>query len=243
MRYQGEQISSRQLRQPRAKSGTGPRDESLGLQARTFEHRGQRFSSACLSCKNFAGSCGSHKLDGFDGASTAKKHGITRRGALKILGLASAALAVAPFLEVGQYLVPSVPSKFQPQLVAKTTDVPVNGSVIFWFPFTTDPTYTNILIHLPADLAKQVGQEFVAYNRTCIHLQCLTSYLPGPEIIGCPCHGSIYRPTDGWPIGGPAAQIGRYLPYVQLKIEGDNVYAENVNLNNIGYGDSKPPPW
>ncbi len=201
------------------------------------------FSSACLSCTNFTDSCRGQQLSVFDGASSANKGGVTRRTALKILGVASAALALAPFIAAGQYLIPQVPTKFQPQLIAKTTDVPVNGSLIFWFPFTTDPTYTNMLIHLPADLAKQVGQEFVAYNRTCIHLQCLTSYLTGSEIIGCPCHGSIYRPTDGWPIGGPAAQIGRYLPYVQLKIDGDNIYAENVNLNNIGYGDTNPPPW
>lgn len=215
----------------------------LGFRARTFEHRGGTFTSACLSCRNFTGSCGGQQLGAFDGASPAKKRGITRRTALKMLGLASAALALAPFINAGQYLIPQVPTKFQPQLIAKTTDVPVNGSLIFWFPFTTDPTYTNMLIHLPAGLAKQVGQEFVAYNRTCIHLQCLTSYLSGSEIIGCPCHGSIYRPTDGWPIGGPAAQIGRYLPYVQLKIDGEDIYAENVNLNNIGYGDTNPPPW
>jgi Rieske Fe-S protein len=159
------------------------------------------------------------------------------------MGAVSAILAAAPFVNVGQYLIPQVPTKFQEQLIAKKSDVPVSGSLVFWFPFTTDPTYTNMLIHLPPDLAKETGQEFVAYNRTCIHLQCLVSYLSSSELIGCPCHGSIYRPTDGWPVGGPAAQIGRYLPYVELRIEGNNIYAVNINLNNIGYGDSKPPPW
>ena len=157
------------------------------------------------------------------------------------MGGVSAALAVAPFAAAGQYLIPQVPKTFKEVLIAQKSDVAVNDSLIFWFPFTTDPTYTNMLIHLPADLAKQAGNEFVAYNRTCIHLQCLVSYLSSSEIIGCPCHGSIYRPIDGWPIGGPAAQIGRYLPNVKLRIDGDNIYAENVDLDVIGYGSDTAP--
>jgi len=157
------------------------------------------------------------------------------------MGGVSAALAAAPFIGAGQYLIPQVPRTFKPVLVAKKQDIPPNGSQVFWFPFTTDPTYTNLLIHLPPDLSSKAGKEFVAYNRTCIHLQCLVSYLSGSGIIGCPCHGSIYRPTDGWPIGGPAAEIGRYLPSVDLKIDGDDIYAVNVNLDDIGYGNTTPP--
>jgi Rieske Fe-S protein len=166
---------------------------------------------------------------------------MSRRDFLKIMGGVSAVLAAAPFAAAGQYLIPKVPSTFKEVMIAKKTDVPVNGSEIFWFPFTTDPTYTNLLIHLPPNLAQQAGSEFVAYNRTCIHLQCLVSFLSTSELIGCPCHGSIYRPTDGWPVGGPAAQIGRYLPPVTLRIDGDNIYAESVNLDEIGYGSDTPP--
>lgn len=157
------------------------------------------------------------------------------------MGGVSAVLAAAPFAAAGSYLIPQVPKTFKEVLIAKTSDVPVNGSQIFWFPFTTDPTYTNVLIHLPTDLAQKSGSEFVAYNRTCIHLQCLVSYLSNSKIIGCPCHGSIYRPTDGFPVGGPALQIGRYLPSVKLRIDGDNIYAENVDLDVIGYGSDTPP--
>lgn len=214
----------------------------MGLAKRTISYRGQAFSSDCLSCKDFANCCGSDLRTDFDGASPTKKPGLSRRDFLKVMGGASAVLAAAPFIAGGSYLIPQVPSKFQPTLIAKKSDVPVNGSMVFWFPFTTDPTYTNILIHLPQSLAQQVGKEFVAYNRTCIHLQCLVSYLSNSQIIGCPCHGSIYRPIDGWPIGGPAAQIGRYLPNVDLRVEGDSIYAVNVNLDDIGYGNTTPPP-
>jgi Rieske Fe-S protein len=213
----------------------------IGTPKRRVKYRGRNFTSACLSCTDLVNCCGRTGFDGASPAKNAKKSGLSRRDLLKIMGGVSAALAVAPFVAGGSYLVPQVPHTFQPSLIAKKSDVPVNGSTVFWFPFTTDPTYTNMLIHLPADLAQKAGSEFVAYNRTCIHLQCLVSYLSNSETIGCPCHGSVYRPTDGWPIGGPAAQIGRYLPNVELKIDGDNIYAVNVNLDDIGYGNTTPP--
>ena len=218
-----------------------PSRRELGLQTKHISYRGHTYSNKCLSCNDLGNCCGSSYSTAFDGATPAKKPGLSRRDFLKIMGGVSAVLAAAPFIAGGQYLIPQVPSKFKEVLIAKKEDVPVNGSSVFWFPFTTDPTYTNMLIHLPPNLAQQVGQDFVAYNRTCIHLQCLVSYLSNSQVIGCPCHGSIYRPTDGWPIGGPAAQIGRYLPYVKLRIDGDNIYAVDLNLDDIGYGNTTPP--
>ncbi len=171
------------------------------------------------------------------------KGSTSRRAFLKILAGSSVFLVLAPFAAAEQYLIPQVPSKFKEALIAKKSEVPVNGALNFWFPFTTDPTFTNVLIHLPPKLAVEAGREFVAYNRTCIHLQCLVSYLSDSQMIGCPCHGSIYWPIDGWPIGGPAAEIGRYLPNVRLRIEGDDIYATNVNLDDVGYGSTMPPEW
>ena len=222
-------------------SQVAPRIPVQASGRRKFTHRGRSFSSSCLTCEDFANCCGSSLQTEFDGAKPAKKPGLSRRDFLKILGGVSAVLAAAPFLGAGQYLIPQVPTKFQESLIATKSDVQVNDSIVFWFPFTTDPTYTNMLIHLPPDLAKEAGNEFVAYNRTCIHLQCLVSYLSASETIGCPCHGSVYRPTDGWPIGGPAAQIGRYLPSVTLRISGDDIYATNIDLDAIGYGSNTPP--
>ena len=213
----------------------------LGLQGKNIAYRGRKFSSTCLSCNDLANCCGSHFPSEFDGASPSKKPGMSRRDFLKIMGGVSAVLAGAPFAAAGQFLIPQVPRNFKEFLIARKADVPVNGSITFWFPFTSDPTYTNLLIRLPPKLAQEAGKEFVAYNRTCIHLQCLTSFLSNSELIGCPCHGSLYRPTDGWPVGGPAAAIGRYLPNVKLRIDGDNIYAVSVTLDEIGYGSTTPP--
>lgn len=218
-----------------------PKAQAMKVPKKTVAYRGKNYSSKCLSCSDLSNCSGSGNATAFDGASSTKKSGPSRRDFLKIMGGVSAALAAAPFAVAGQYLIPQVPTTFKEALIAKTSDVPVNGSMFFWFPFTSDPTYTNMLIHLPPDMAKTAGQEFVAYNRTCIHLQCLVSYLSSSEIIGCPCHGSEYRPTDGWPIAGPAAQIARYLPSVKLRIDGDSIYAASVNLDAIGYGSTTPP--
>jgi arsenite oxidase small subunit len=210
-------------------------------EGRIIKYRGQSSTNECLSCKDFANCSEISRHTEFDGASPRKKKGPSRRDFLKIMGGVSAVLAAAPFAAAGSFLIPTVSTKFNPVLVARKSDVPVNGSTVFWFPFTSDPTYTNMLIHLPPDLAQQAGQEFVAYNRTCIHLQCLVSYLSNSKIIGCPCHGSEYRPTDGFPVAGPAFEIGRYLPSVKLRFDGDNIYAENINLDEVGYGSTTAP--
>jgi len=56
--------------------------------------------------------------------------------------------------------------------------------------------------------------------------------------LGCPCHGSIYRLTDAFPIGGPAKLIGRKLPEVELDIdEKGDIYAVGI-VGEIGYGRS-----
>ncbi len=218
-----------------------PETRRVSSRAKNIRYRGHNFSSSCLSCVDFANCCGSGVATDFDGAQPSKKPGLSRRDFMKIMGGISAGLAAAPFAAAGSFLIPQVPKVFKEVLIAAKSEVPVNGSVVFWFPFTTDPTYTNVLIHLPPDLATKAGSEFVAYNRTCIHLQCLVSYLSNSEIIGCPCHGSMYRPTDGFPIGGPAAKIGLYLPNVKLRINGDDIYAESVDLDAIGYGSTTAP--
>ncbi len=217
------------------------RNSARGTQSRRIAYRGHSYSGSCLSCNDFVNCCGSSWSTKLDGGSSTKKTGLSRRGFLKVMGGVSAVLAFAPFAAGGQFLIPSVGQNIKEQLIGKKSDVPVNGSTFFWFPFTTDPTYTNILIHLPPKLASETGQEFVAYNRTCVHLQCLTAYLSNSQLIGCPCHGSLYRPTDGWPTAGPAVPIGRYLPSVKLRFDGDDIYAVSINLDEVGYGSATPP--
>jgi ubiquinol-cytochrome c reductase iron-sulfur subunit len=159
---------------------------------------------------------------------------------LKLAAAIATGLAILPLLPAGQYLLPPLPFKVTRQRIGSVQDPLIaqpNTVVIFWYPTQADPEFTNLLIHLPEDLAKQTGKEYVAFNRTCLHLRCLVSYLPGAEIIGCPCHGSLYRPTDGLAVGGPAKLIGRALPEVELEIDANgDIFATNLRLDLVGYG-------
>ncbi len=170
----------------------------------------------------------------FDGAS--KETSASRRNFLKAVAAISGGLVALPFIPSGGFLIPPNPFKVTRQKIANVNEVLENSSMIFWYPSQADPEFTNLLIHLSPQKAKELGKQFIAYNRTCIHLRCLVSYIPGREILGCPCHGSQYRISDGWPIAGPASLIGRFIPSVQLEIDqkGD-IYATGIK-GEIGYG-------
>jgi len=87
-----------------------------------------------------------------------------------------------------------------------------------------------------------------AFNRTCVHLQCLVNFNPNnPEfgaVLQCPCHGSVYRLTDALPLAGPAKLLNlNPLPQVILKIvkaTGD-IYAIGFN-GKIVLGRPKDQP-
>jgi len=164
---------------------------------------------------------------------------ILRRSFVRLLVLLSAVLAILPFSPILEYLAPAVSANIERRKVGNVNELIPNSYKIFFYPGDRDPYHTNMLIRL------QDGR-FRAFNRVCVHLQCLVTYQPqsthprwkGQPTIGpCPCHGSVYRPTDAAPIEGPALQIGRGLPLLKLEIDmktGD-IYVAGM-LGNIGYG-------
>lgn len=163
---------------------------------------------------------------------------LSRRELLLLLATGSTALALTPFIPFGNFLNPGTAFKLSRVKIGSVDELPPNSFKTFFYPSTADPEYANLLIHLSPEKALRAGErEFVAYNSTCIHLRCLTRYLPGPQEIGCPCHGSVYRIEDGKPIKGPAARIGRKLPEVRLEIDKDgNIYATGLDVAKVGYG-------
>lgn len=197
----------------------------------------------CVACPYASSPLSYEQMRGLDGAQPsasqppARKDAQGRRTFLKLAAAIATGLAILPFLPSGRFLLPPLPFKIERKRIGNVQDLPENSYQIFWYPSEADPEFTNLLIHLPADLAQEVGRDYVAYNRTCIHLRCLVSYLPTAQVIGCPCHGSLYRPADGWPIGGPAKLIARFLPAVTLEIDdkGD-IYAVDLKLEQVGYG-------
>jgi thiosulfate dehydrogenase [quinone] large subunit len=78
--------------------------------------------------------------------------------------------------------------------IGPAKDVPVGGAANFTDPNSGQPG----LVLQPSQGA------FVAYNAVCPHAGCTVGYYGGSKLIVCPCHGSVFNPTDGSVESGPA---------------------------------------
>ncbi|MGB9729555.1 MAG: Rieske 2Fe-2S domain-containing protein [Thermoprotei archaeon] len=185
---------------------------------------------------------------------------ISRRTFVKIVLAASGVLTIGAFTPLISYLggqVTSVQAQNEVKIgnlndltkLADQANPPIVTS-IFLYPPEPDAYYTNMLIvHKTPDKSGNLGDYDVrAFNRTCVHLQCLVNYNPNnPEfgpVLQCPCHGSVYRLTDALPLAGPAKLLNlNPLPQVILKIvksTGD-IYAIGFN-GKIVLGRPKDQP-
>jgi Rieske Fe-S protein len=61
----------------------------------------------------------------------------------------------------------------------------------------------------------------LAFSRQCTHLGCTVNE-PVEDVMGCPCHGSLFNPQTGEVVRGPA---GTPLPRIKLEARQDGVYA------------------
>lgn len=162
-------------------------------------------------------------------AAPAKRMSFTRRAFLQVLALVSAVLALLPFSPILDFLMPVASAKRVRTKVGNVEELIPNSYKIFFWPSKNDPYHTNILVRL------QNG-EYRAFNRVCVHLQCLVRYVPERNRIECPCHGSLYRVNDAVPIGGPAFQIGRGLPVMKLEVDKNgDIYVTGI-VGEIGFG-------
>ena len=139
-------------------------------------------------------------------------------------------------------------------------------SEFFYWPYSISdsPYYKNIIVRLPDDqylggtpsaeqyngqtfipspVAAPTGGRFVAYNTTCVHLQCLVN--PGYAGVSgsgqfrliCPCHGSQYNLADGVPVAGPAHDLGlNPLPKVGLSIDNSGNITATSLAGTVGLG-------
>jgi Rieske Fe-S protein len=193
------------------------------------------------------------------------------------MAVISGGIAIAPWVPSGGFLIPGgsavlnggeYPNPLFPRkIVANIHDESIEGgaigdtlapgstggrSIFFLYPDNSDTELTNVLIHLPPEDVSVAGTEWVAYNRTCIHLRCLVPYVandadvlnPGPGNfhgqMHCPCHGSVYDARTGVPIAGPAhndPSLGRPIAKVIIETPDKNgdIYARGIQ-GVIGYG-------
>jgi Rieske Fe-S protein len=149
--------------------------------------------------------------------------------------------------------------EYQNALASKNSSnnvyVPVGYSDFFYFPYpvTASPYYKDIIVRLPDVVIPTSNSQiltvpqtingtlynskFVAYNTTCVHLQCLVNpgYDPvsGEFRLQCPCHGSQYRMSDGVPVAGPAFDLGlNPLPQITIDYDKTTGYVRAINGQN-----------
>jgi Rieske Fe-S protein len=107
------------------------------------------------------------------------------------------------------------PRAAAPKQIARVSDVPEGRFVYFNYPAEGDQA---VLLHLK-------GGQLVAYSQKCTHLSCAVIYQPERERLFCPCHEGVFSPLNGAPTAGPPL---RPLPQIQLRREGDLLYAVGV---------------
>ena len=87
--------------------------------------------------------------------------------------------------------------------IAAESDVAPGGAVKF-----KDRGRDAVLVHLD-------GGEFVAYSAVCTHAGCTVAYKNAQ--LACPCHGSIFDPTNGAEVVSGPAQTP--LPEIPIRVQ------------------------
>lgn len=176
---------------------------------------------------------------------------LSRRDFLKLMGAAGTGLAFAPFVPWGNFLpnphgalLEKVPVELPEGSQANVHTFPTNFAEVITYPKTGDRVLDGEafrkwqFIRLPDELGGSANDPtaFRAYSMVCLHLWCLWSYVSaeGRKRGECPCHGSMYDPTTGQAIQGPAsvqAEPSNVLPHLLFEVDSD------------GYVWILPPTW
>jgi Rieske Fe-S protein len=193
---------------------------------------------------------------------TKKSSGLSRRDFLKLIGAAGTGLAFAPFVPFGNFMpnpnqasLERVPVILPDGSHANINTYPVNHAEVITYPSTGDAALDAEafrkwqFIRLPEELGggKKDVTSVRAYSMICLHLWCLWKYYPedNKKRGECPCHGSVYEPTTGTAIAGPAsvqAAPSNVLPELTLETDPDGslfIMPPKFNANDngvIGYG-------
>lgn len=193
---------------------------------------------------------------------TKKSSGLSRRDFLKLIGAAGTGLAFAPFVPFGNFMpnpnqasLERVPVILPDGSHANINTYPINHAEVITYPSTGDAALDAEafrkwqFIRLPEELGggKKDVTAVRAYSMICLHLWCLWKYYPEDtkKRGECPCHGSVYEPTTGTAIAGPAsvqAAPSNMLPELTLETDPDGslfIMPPKFNANDngvIGYG-------
>lgn len=176
---------------------------------------------------------------------------------------ASTLLAIGALGPMGGIVGPLIPPQEPSQVIADWNSLnsqynsvanspavfnPTAYSQFFYWPYTASQNtyYKNVIVRLPDSAgtnplypADPILSKVVAYNTTCVHLQCLVNpgYSSNQFRLLCPCHGSQYELATGIPKAGPAFDLGlNPLPQVQLKVDSSGKISAVGLIGTVGIG-------
>ena len=93
--------------------------------------------------------------------------------------------------------------------IAQESDLPQDSAIEF----------TDVEGGGPAVLVHLESGDFVAYSAICTHQQCTVGY--SNSQLACPCHGSVFDPSNGGAVvNGPAQQP---LPEIPVEVQNGEV--------------------
>ena len=141
---------------------------------------------------------------------------MNRRIAIKTLSLTGGAVLVgcAPAAN------PSEKIDKAGQKIAALTDFPKPGS----FKTFDVGGIPAIIVRSASPQAEGVSVKDVnllAFSRRCTHLGCTVNE-PVGDVMGCPCHGSLFNPQTAAVTQGPASAP---LQKIKLEVRQDGIYA------------------
>ena len=91
--------------------------------------------------------------------------------------------------------------------IAQTSEVPTNSAREF-----TNNGEPAVLVHLESG-------DFAAYSAVCTHAQCTVAFQEGQ--LACPCHGSVFDPSNGGEVvNGPAQEP---LPEIPVQVQNGQI--------------------
>jgi nitrite reductase/ring-hydroxylating ferredoxin subunit len=129
---------------------------------------------------------------------------VSRRQLVRVAAVAGTVLAAGAGL-VACTSNASGQSGSGPEVLGKTTDIPVGGGVVY--------PNQHVVVTQPT------AGTFKGFSSTCTHLGCTVNKV-ADGLIQCPCHGSKYSVTDGSVKAGPAPKP---LPAENISVKGGQV--------------------
>jgi nitrite reductase/ring-hydroxylating ferredoxin subunit len=145
---------------------------------------------------------------------------VSRRDFVKFMLLTSLAFTAGQFWVLIQNYIRQ--RRGQPPIreVARLTDLPVGGALLFDYP---EPRATRVLARLDE-------RTLVAYAQQCTHLTCPVIARPEEGRLHCPCHEGVFDLATGRPLAGPPR---RPLPRVTLEVRDGVIYATGIEERTV----------